>query len=796
MTDLIAAGLNARSSKDVDALEKALERAFGGAKDRYLGDRATNWSALSSGVDPQSVLFERVTNMWDALLEGAAGKVDKEKRTWTSPKEAAQVLLGVPLTGPATMEAAQRDLLAPLSLVQLLDSDDPVRRPSIAFRDKGIGLTAAEMPQTILAIEGSNKLDKRYLHGVFGKGGSVLCMFCEATIVITRKQPELLAEGEEDYVSMAIVRQGDAPDVRLPYFRYWVNPGNDLPYSVPSGEVDFEPGTYVVHVGYQGDRLTQQTWEKEESVYAFAETVLFRPTLPYQLHDARSGKANTRPKDRQKPSTLQGLGQRLESTSSEDGLLDASGVSRLPIPGVGEVGLRWWLFENTDRRRRRAAKGFVGLFVTGGQVHHTWTTSRFTQLVDARRRVAQRIIVEVDTEGLAQQDKVRIFSSFRDVLLKSPQATALERAVADWLSRDADLDDAETQLTIEALGGSDREVSAAFRERLNRAVRAAAPGLAGVGVGNEAGSTPKPPKPRRREELYAEPTTFTGPESIELLPGRRKSFHMECNAIDGFVPSRGDVNVITGVGSPPVQFGRGDLRRGRLQVSLLVAAEASLGTSELEIALVWSSESGKRVELRWPLRVSVVAEPTLSKPPREGKDKKKRRRGDIAFIWTDSELRKEWNSSIVGELEMIKGSALAKLQPKTYGHLKKVEDLVPTVVLNRSFRDLDAYLKGIAKRTGDQALELRRDKYGLALGVTIANMFTRESKLTDEHNRWEEAGKRGPEPEPPMTDAQRQRALVEDARGVLALLPDFDALLGDLREPDEEPDEAMEQQPA
>lgn len=544
-----------------------------------------------------------------------------------------------------------------------------------------------------------------------------------------------------------------------------------------------------MHIGYQGDRLTQQTWEKEESIYAYAETVLFRPTVPYQLHDARGGEANTRPKDRQKPSTLQGLGQRLDATTKADGLLDASGISRVPVPGVGEIGLRWWLFENVDRRRRRAAKGFVNLFVTGGQVHHAWNTSRFTQQVEARRRVAQRIIVEIDTEGLNQQDKVRIFSSFRDMLLKSPQATALERAVADWLARDADLDDAETQLTIEALGGGDGEVSAAFRDRLNRAVRSAVPGLGGVGAGGGGGTTTKPPKPRAQEELYPEPTTFTGPDSMELLPGQRKSFHMQCNAVDGFVPDRAKVNVVAGVGSPPVQFGRGDLRRGRLQVSLLVAAEAPLGAAELEVALVWTREDGERVELRWPLQVDVVAEPTLPKPPRDGKDKKKRKRGDVAFIWANSETQPEWDSSIVGELQEIKGSALAELEPKTYGHLKKIEEAIPTVVMNRGFRDFDAYLKGIAKRTGDQALDVRRDKYALALGVTVANMWTREKKLTDEHKRWEEAGKQGPEPDRPMTDTQKQRALVEDARGVLALLPDFDTLLDDLREPEPEPEQ-------
>nr|MDP8942801.1 hypothetical protein [Actinomycetota bacterium] len=478
MKELITQARKARTVADVDALEKALERAFGGAKVRHLGDRPTNWSALSSGVDPQSVLFERVTNMWDALLELKAAAVPKDKRVWSRPAEAANALFGVPLTGPAAMESAERDFLAPMCLIQLLDSDDPVRRPSVAFRDKGIGLTAIEMPKTILSIEGSNKLDKSYLHGVFGKGGSVACMFSDATIIITRKHPELLGDGEEDRISLAVVRQGDSPDVRLPFFRYLVRAKDNLPYSVPASGLDFEPGTYVIHLGYQGDRLTQQTWEKEESIYAYAETVLFRPTLPYQLHDARSGSANTRPKDRQKPSTLQGLGQRLEATTKNDGLLNVSGVSRVPVPGVGEIGLRWWLFENTDRRRRRAAKGFVGLFITGGQVHHAWNTGRFTELVEARRRVAQRIVVEVDTEGLDQQDKVRIFSSFRDVLLKSPQATALERAVADWLGRDADLDDAETQLTLQALGGGDGEISKAFRERLNRAVRAAVPGLA------------------------------------------------------------------------------------------------------------------------------------------------------------------------------------------------------------------------------------------------------------------------------------------------------------------------------
>ena len=380
--------------------------------------------------------------------------------------------------------------------------------------------------------------------------------------------------------------------------------------------------------------------------------------------------------------------------------------------------------------------------------------------------MAQRILVEVDVEGIAQQDKVRIFSSFRERLLNNQQATAMERAVAEWLTGDADLDDAETKLTIEALSGGGGDVSTAFRDRLNRAVRARIPGLGGPGAGGGAGTDTKPPKPKEEADLYPEPTTFTGPDAMEFLPGQRKTFHMQCNAVDGFIPDRGAVNVIAGVGSPPLQFGVGDLRRGRLQVSLLVAAEAPLGTAELDLALVWMRDDSTREELRWPLKISVVDEPTVPKPPRHGKGKSKHKLGDVAFIWAPED--QDWDNTVVGELQPIKGSILAKLHPNTYGDLAKVDDPVPTVVLNDKFKEFAAYLDSIAPKVSDQALDVRKDKYALAIGVTVANMWVQEKKIEQAYKRWEDEGKQGAEPERPMSDAQMRRALVEDARGVIA----------------------------
>ena len=69
-------------------------------------------------------------------------------------------------------------------------------------------------------------------------------------------------------------------------------------------------------------------------------------------------------------------------------------------------------------------------------------------------------------------------------------------------------------------------------------------------------------------------------------------------------------------------------------------------------------------------------------------------------------------------------------------------------------------------------------------------MWVQEKKIEQAYKRWEDEGKQGAEPERPMSDAQMRRALVEDARGVIALLPDFDTAIGDVGQVAEGPETA------
>ncbi len=771
---IVQMAMTAHTRSDVEQLETALRTRLHGPKIRYLGDKEANWSEISSPADPTALIFERVTNMWDAVLELFARRAGSAP-SWASPTEAAAALLQVD-GGPSQLPSNRRDELARHAVVTLHDSDDSKAFPTLSFRDQGIGLTASEMPTTILSIAESNKLRKPYMHGIFGKGGSSASVFSDATVILTRKQPDLLAPEQEDRISIAVIKEDDAPDVGLPFFRYYV--GSDrLPLSVPAADQpSFEPGTLVIHVNYHAGNMGVQQWRFEQSIYAQAETLLFKPTLPYSLHDDRSEAYNTRPMARRKPSTLSGLAQRLDNRTA-DGLKGRSSWTTIGVPEVGQLKARWWLYDSEDNRRLSAAKGHAVIFTTNGQVHHTWDQARLRVLVPTLRRVSGRLLCEVDCDGVELKRRVKVFDTFRTQVRKGPEGRAVEGAIARVLADDPDLAEHETRFIRESLQSSTQKVSDKLLQRLNNAVRAKGAGLTPV-----TPTRPKPPNPRPAAELYEEPTTFTGPETVTAGLGTTVTIFFEMNAVDGFVPERGTITITPDAGAPELSLSIGDLRRGRLRVGANIPEDADLGVIQLDATLEWRRREGGVASIPWMTKLEVVAEvkPKTSKPSKKKARKRKRPAGDLAFIWsTPDEQGEPWDDLTVGEVHEVEGSVLASQFPESYGDLKGVKGQIPTVVLNSEFRDWARYKKASIRKTTDSASDQREERYGIAVGSVVANFDALERKL---RKRWEArdtaAGGAG-DPDRPMTPEQFQRALAEAARGVIALMPDFDALVGD-----------------
>ena len=416
------------------------------------------------------------------------------------------------------------------------------------------------------------------------------------------------------------------------------------------------------------------------------------------------------------------------------------------------------------------------LFTTNGQVHHAWDQTRLRQQVEGLRRVSQRIIVEVDCDGVDLKKRAKLFDAFRNQVRKGPEGKALEAAVADELAGDPDLEEHESLLTRQALRTSDQRVSEAFLRRLNRAVRAHVGGIVDTPA---PGPGSRRPRPKKEIELHPEPTSFTGPTNVTLLTGSRASIYMACDAVNGFVPDKGTVLVELGHDAPQLEFGIGDLRRGRLRIGVVATLDAQPATYPLHVVLEWPRAAGGLGQLSWTVKLEVVDEIDPKPSGRRQSKPGKGQTGDVAFLWSNPEKQPEWSDRVAGDFQEIRGSDLAQHNARAYSHLKGVDALVPTIVLNEEFREWAAYRRATAKRLID--LGPREERYGLAVGTVVLNLYASERMLRRQRETWETRPNGKTDPGAPMTDEQLQRAIAEAARGVLVLMPDFDELMGDAR---------------
>lgn len=765
--EVVRAALAARKLGDTEHLEDLLRAAMPGAHYRFVDDNPGNWSSVTSGAEPTALVFERVTNIFDSLIEHAAA--GRSERPWASPDEAVRDLYGLS-DGVDSLTPSQRAALAADAVATIHDSDDSRRTPTMTFRDHGTGLTAALMPTTILSLNRSPKLTTKYAHGVFGKGGTTASQYSDATIIVTRRQPDLLGRGEEDTVSVAVLRKGIDDEIRMPFLHYIVG-GDDAVYSVSARDADgFEPGTYIAHINYELGQAGVETWKHDQSIYFYAETVLFRPVLPYKLYDARSGDANVRPEDRQTPSVLAGLGRRLTQRADRrrsGNIVDHSDWATLIVDGVGTVRLRWWLFKDEDSRRRMAARRYSVLFISNGQTHHAWDWQRLQSLVQDRRRVGSRLLVEVDCDAVPIRTRVLLFTSDRNAMRSSAQGKALESQVVEALQGDLTLREHEEDALRKALKAGAKGVTEAFLERLNQAIKIKTGGL----KPQPTPVNPPPPPPAPAETLYAEPTYLVGPENVRVLRGTPARVYLRANAVDGFVPDRANVTVTAEDGAPSLSPNIGPLRDGRLVVSLLVPAESEPGAYKLNFRMRWQDESEREISLEWESKIEIVTE--IKTTPHKRKKRKPTDRGNVAFVWsrTGEQTENHWTDDTAGDLQYLSGNVLAEQNPKLYGDLRGIEK-VPTVVLNEDFTDWANYRQRIVSKRGDKNVDLRTNKYGVAVGSAVATICGREHTFEKQRD----SGKDVPEP---MSEEQQQRAVCAAARTALVLLPDLDLVVGD-----------------
>ena len=767
--DIIHAAVNARTAEQAKAVAAMIIDDIGEDYERPVADRPNTLGVLStSSGSYEHRLLELNTNAHDAVLERLAlrrfGSIDAVP--YTSPREAAAELLA----GMSDEEKGKH------ATVELYESDPPTRqtrRLTAVFLDQGCGLTPGAVSWTIFRVGSDHKDEAPWLQGAFGLGGATTYRNAQAVVLVTRRDPELLGDGEEDRITVAVCRwrqQAKGQGLYYPVVEAWDEriQSNALPWSAPAGVYPgFEVGTHLALISYEAPNFVRGRNDRRGFEFV-QQTRMPAPILPtgYFNHIATG--------DHYK--TLTGLSRRFADNPREDRdehqghvLFQSSGQTyHLP---VSAYIFRPGLSADVGGKRNFVADPHAMILCSHGQAHQHWTAAELRRRCSKLNRAYDRLFIVVDTDPLPVELRTSLFTADRSGFINSGEADRLEQAVATFLNGWDPLVDYNTELIREALASrGEKSATRAIAEKIARAIKAKGFKLGGLsGKGDDDANPPgKPPT-----DLHPDPTTIEGPDRVVTTPGGTKYLRFHINAVDEFFTSgRGILSVTTthpGIDTSDIAVG--DLHRGRVRVALAVPDDAALGTFHLTAGVYdwFRSNGGLGGSLEWKTTLEIVDELAPKPPPNEKKDRKGDKPGSgdlVALQWGHNDMHPEWDNAMSGHVEMTPAELLA--EDEEYAELASLGDTpIPTIWLNLDYSPLREYERVRSKTLTDAGVDNARDRYAVGAGVGMLESYVRIEKLKATN------GGLDPEVESEMATTAARVA----ARATLAMMPEYDVLL-------------------
>jgi hypothetical protein len=556
-----------RGADSVSVVETALRRFQGHHKTRWLPvGRENNRGTIEVSSDPARSAVERLTNGMDGVLE-----LEYQRHSGLpecrSPREAAEAWLGVPESGLSAMTPVQRRALAQRVSIRMEEGEGRESRV-LEVRDQGIGIAPEDVTRTILSLNESNKLQKHYLVGAYGQGGSSTFAFSRYSLISCR-----YADGP---VGFTVVKFLDLPAdlFKTGHYVYLVLQDGSLPIADLSS-LDFPQGTLVRHFGY--DLSGYPSPLGPNSLYGSLNTILFDPIMPIWLddrvHDYRRVIKGSR-------NALNGA---VDDGDDRTGppLSHNVPIFNVSLGDFGRIGIEYWVLEQPTKANKRPSAAFVNpskpiVMTLNGQ-----NQGEFSQVLirkDAELPfLSQRLICHIDCNHLSPTSKRQLFVSNREV----QREVKVRELIQQELIKALKSDDILTKLNDEARqqGAQEQDENAVqqMRNEVARLLRIhgvdlgqAAGGMTGSGQGNVR------PTERRRARRQPEPIELHEPPTfirflwdeddvVTFYPEQRRYLRIITDANSTYhnpnAPGASRINIIVGDqlvlrGSTPLQGGR------------------------------------------------------------------------------------------------------------------------------------------------------------------------------------------------------------------------------------------------
>jgi hypothetical protein len=595
--ELFDALIAATKTADVSTARDCFQQNQGIAEIPF-GGRANNRGAIEVAADAARSAIERVTNAHDALLELEHDK-HEGKPMCLSPREAAHAWFNVPKKdGLSGLTPKERQDLALNSIVRLEPGEGPQSR-ILTVIDCGIGVEPGSMKNTILSLNESNKIQKHYLAGTYGQGGSSTLAFSKYVFIASR------AYGSNK-IGFTIVRYEDLPADKYKTGRYVYAVENDDVLTIDAKNDDFDHGTFIRHFGYDFTSYTASIGPK--SLYGALQRVMFDPVIPIRLENRVVGWNRT----------IKGARNALNGAvdQGDDGANGPDLDYHLPMFNVslgdyGDIGIEYWVLsrpeaKNGKKSSTKPSRSFVDdakpiILTHNGQNQGELTGRIIKKDADLPFLQTQgRLILHVNCDRLAATAKRHLFSSTREQSREGFIQSIIQEEIINLLKSEDELKRLNEEAREQSLKDKDEAAEKQMQRQVAKLLRIVGPSLAEIGGSKKEGrdGAPKRRVPRTKPQPIEpkEPPTYIKilgdkEDEITFYGGQRKYLRVETDANSDYHDpddkKKSRMNII--VGQDLKVFGTSPLRGGRMRIGVQCKTEVAVGT-----------KGGIRVELYRP----------------------------------------------------------------------------------------------------------------------------------------------------------------------------------------------------
>jgi hypothetical protein len=570
--------LKASSTKDISAIIDR-EMAAGTLKQVPVGGRPNNRGAIEVATDPSRSLIERVTNAHDGLLELEHFK-HHGSPICASPREAASAWLGVPeREGLSGLSIKARQDLATNAVLKLEPGDGSQAR-IVSVLDRGIGILPAQMPSTILSINESNKIDKHYLAGTYGQGGSSTLAFSKATLIVSRKFGQ-------DQIGFTVVRYEELPADRYKTGRYVYVVHNDEVLATTATPEDFEYGTLVKHFGYDLSKYTGSFGVT--SLYGALQRVLFDPVAPIRfenrVHDWNRVIKGSR-------NALNGAVDQGEDSRGPE--LDHSvPVFNVTLGDFGKIGIEYWLLKRSEEKSKVPSNAFVDsrrpvILTHNGQNQGELPVSLIRRSADLPY-LRNRLICHINCDRLSPEAKRQLFASTREQSREGYLLSRIEEELVSALKADDELRRLNDLARDQSLDDHDAAAEAQMKKQVARLLRISGAALVEIGgaktkSGNEGKEATGTGKKKVEPIVLSEPPTYIEllweeEAAIPFYAGQRRYLRIQTDANSDYHDAndakKSRINIA--VAEHLTVFGTTPLTGGRMRLGIEAKADTTVG---------------------------------------------------------------------------------------------------------------------------------------------------------------------------------------------------------------------------